>query len=390
MHTGEAYPNIFLFLNLIIIGMKKSALLLSVLFLVFLNSACAQKMKNKEIIYVGTYSQKGEGIYIYNFDRKNLTWELIQLLPNRKSASFLSFDPSKKFMYTSNEGTGTVESYRVDQSTGKIEAINEKPAQGNGPCHVQLDPNGKFLFVSNYGSGDLAVYRLNSDGSIGDLADSIQHFGTGKQKPHMHSMIPSPDGRFVYASDLGVDKVFIYAVDQQTGKLSPAAQPFAQLADGAGPRHFDIHPNGKFAYSCAELNNTVTAYRLDKESGGLTQLQVISMLPEGFTQTSYAADIHFSPDGKFLYASNRGHESIVIYKVDENTGMLTLVGHEPTRGKHPRNFLMDTKGELVMVANRDNDNVVIYKRDKKSGKLTFTGKEIKVPTPVCVEQLILK
>ncbi|TLU99455.1 lactonase family protein [Dyadobacter luticola] len=348
----------------------------------------AQK-SSKEILYVGTYTQKGEGIYVYELDRKDFSIKELQVLTSKTSPSFLEFHPNKKYLYAANEGNNTVSSFSIDQSTGKMTSVNAKSSLGKGPCHVAVDPKGRFLYVSNYGSGQLGVYLLNADGTIGAAADSIQDKGAAGQKPHMHSVIPSADGKFIYASDLGIDKILIYAVDQKTGKLTPGSVPYAEVKAGDGPRHFAIHPNGNFGYSACELGSVVNSFKIVKNSGALVPMERVTMLPGDFTGKSYAADIHFSPDGKFLYASNRGHESLAIYAVDAQTGKLTVAGHADTHGKHPRNFLIDQKGDFSIVTNRDNDNVVFFTRDAKTGQLTYTGKEISVPTPVCVKQLFL-
>ena len=366
--------------------MKKITLLTCFL----LAGMAAFAQKPKEMIYVGTYSEKGEGIYVYEFNRENLAAKQVQILANKKSPSFLEFHPNKKFLYSANEGKGTITAYKIDPADGKISAMNEKSAFGNGSCHVSVDPKGRFIYVSNYGSGNLAVYLLNKDGSIGALADTIQDKGAASQKPHMHSIIPSADGNFVYASDLGIDKIMIYQVDQQTGKLTPGAVPYVEVKSGDGPRHLAITPDGNFAYSAGELSSSVNSFQIVKNSGALVPMERVSMLPADFKGKSSAADIHISPDGKFLYASNRGHESIAIYAIDAKTGKLTIAGHADTHGKHPRNFNMDASGDLLFVANRDNDNVVIFKRNKETGQLIYTEKEMSIPTPVCVKQLFLK
>lgn len=347
----------------------------------------AQK-SGKEILYIGTYTQKGEGIYVYEFDRSNLSFKEIQVMVNKNSPSFLEFHPNKKFLYTANEGNSTVSSYAID-AAGKLTTMNSKPSLGKGPCHVSVDPKGRFLYVSNYGSGQLGVYLINTDGTIGAVADSIQDKGLASQKPHMHSVIPSADGKYIYASDLGIDKIMVYSVDAKTGKLTPGAVPYAEVKAGDGPRHFAIHPNGNFGYSACELGSAVNSFKIVKNSGALVPMERVTMLPADFKGKSFAADIHFSPDGKFLYASNRGHESLAIYAVDAKTGKLTVAGHAETHGKHPRNFLVDAKGELVLVTNRDNDNVVFFKRNAETGQLTYTSKEISIPTPVCVKQLFI-
>ncbi|WP_310586914.1 lactonase family protein [Dyadobacter aurulentus] len=363
---------------------------LTILTLFCLITMTTLAQKTKEILYLGTYTQKGEGIYVYELDRSNMSFKELQIVTSKTSPSFLEFHPNKKYLYAANEGTGTVSAYAIDPATGKLTVINEQPSHGSGPCHIGVDPKGRFVYVSNYGSGDLAVYKLNQDGSIGALADTIQDKGGPGQKPHMHSMIPSSDGKFVYASDLGIDKIMVYAVDPKTGKLTPGSVPYAEVQKGDGPRHFAIHPNGNFGYSVGELSSVVNSFKIVKNSGALVPLERVTMLPADFTGKNSAADIHFSPDGKFLYASNRGHESLAIYSVDAATGKLTVVGHADTHGKHPRNFLIDQKGEFAIVTNRDNDNAVFFKRDQATGKLTFANKEISVPTPVCVKQLFLK
>lgn len=346
--------------------------------------------QKKELLYIGTYTEKGEGIYVYEFDRKTQEAKELQVVKNKNSPSFLEFHPNGKTLYASNEGNDTVESYRIDPVTGKLTELNTKPSKGNGPCHVSVDPKGRFLYVSNYGSGELAVYKLEADGSIGALTDHIQNKGRADQKPHMHSIVPAADGQFIYASDLGIDKISIYRIDDKTGKLSPAGVPYAEVKEGDGPRHFAIHPNKPFAYSACELTSHVNAFQVVPNTGALVPLQRISMLPEDYTGKSYAADIHFSPDGKFLYASNRGHDSIVIYAVDDKTGKLTVVDYPSAHGKHPRNFNMDRTGNLLFVASRDTDNVALFNRDPKTGKLTYSGHELSIPTPVCVKPFELK
>ena len=366
----------------------KLCLLVILMTLLMFLSSCASFNKNTGLVYIGSYTPKGEGIYVYRFNRKDYSFQQVQVIKKDDSPTFLAFHPSNNVLYSANEGGGTVEAFTVDIATGKLTSLGKQSAQGSGPCHLGLDPKGRFIYISNWNSGDLAVYHLKKNGSFGALADTIQNFGIGKQEPHMHSIIPSSDGKFLYASDMGVDKILIYEIDLETGKLKPAAKPLIQLPEGAGPRHFVISDNGKFAYSVAELNNNVTVYSVNSSTGALNLIQTIPTLPATFSQISYAADIHFSPDGRFVYASNRGHDSIVIYAVDKQSGLLSLVAHESSGGKHPRNFLIDSKGEFVLVTNKDSDNVVVFTRDIKTGKLTNTGKQISVGNPVFVLQSI--
>lgn len=377
--------------------MKKiiSSWITAVLLLAGTGQAFAQ---GKEIIYAGTNSLRGsKGIYVLDYDRASAKLSEIQTVDGGSSPNFLTVSPDRKFLYaaystgTLNDGNGSVMSFKIDPASGKLSKINEQSSEGRGPAHVSIDPKGRYVYISNYGAGSLVVYPVNKDGSLEKASDVIQHTGSsivqGRQEaPHVHSAIPSADGRFLYVSDLGIDKIMIYEV-QENGKLKPAATPYGQNTAGAGPRHFAIHPNGNFAYSAEELTSTVASFKRDQKTGSLSPLERVPMLPEGFTGNNSAADIHFSPDGKFLYASNRGHESLAIYAVNANTGKLTLVGHENTGGKHPRNFMIDKKGEFALTANRDTDNVVVFKRDKSSGKLQPAGEEANIPAVICVVQL---
>ena len=352
----------------------------------------------KDIIYAGTSSARGsKGIYVFQFDRSLGKLTELQTVTKGISPNFLALSPDRKYLYaiystgTIQDGNGSVMSFKIDPSTGFLTKLNEQSSEGNGPANISIDPKGRFAYVSNYGGGSLAVYPINKDGALEKASDVIKHTGTsivqGRQEgSHVHSIIPSKDGKFVYVSDLGIDKVMIYQV-QKSGKLVPAIIPFVKNVPGSGPRHFAIHPNGNFAYSAEEISSTIASFRIDKLNGSLSPLERLNMLPAGFTDKSSAADIHFSPDGKFLYASNRGHESLVIYAVDPKTGKMSLVGHENTGGKHPRNFMIDKRGEYVLTANQNTDNIVVFSRDKQTGKLIPTGEQVLVPAVLCLVQL---
>ena len=352
----------------------------------------------KEIIYAGTSSTRGsKGIYVFEFDRSQGKLIELQTVTEGTSPGFLTVSPDRKYLYaiygqgSRSDGNGSVMSFKIDRATGFLTKINEQSAGGKGPAHISIDPKGRFAYVSNYGDGTLSVLPINKDGSLGSASDFIKHAGSsivaGRQEgSHVHSIIPSPDGKFIYVSDLGIDKVMIYRV-QSNGKLTPASIPFAQNVAGSGPRHFTIHPNNNFAYSLEELSSTVTSFRITRSNGALSFQERVPMLPPDFKERNSAADIHFSPDGKFLYASNRGHESLVIYKVDSKTGKMLLVGHESTGGKHPRNFMIDKKGDFVFTANQNTDNIVVFARDKETGKLTPNGENVIVPSVTCLVQL---
>lgn len=375
----------------------RSILRILILILIGSESLLAQK-GNKEIIYAGTSSTRGsKGIYVFQYDRDLGKMTELQTLNEGTSPNFLTLSPDKKHLYavfskgTIKDDNGSVMSFTINPSTGFLTKLNEQSANGRGPAHVSIDPRQRFAYVSNYGDGTLSVYPINKDGSLEQASDVKKHTGSsivqGRQEgPHVHSIIPSKDGRFIYVSDLGIDKIMIYQVTA-TGKLLPASVPFLDATPGSGPRHFTIHPNGNFAYSAQEISSTIESYKVNKSTGSLTAIERLRMIPDDFTARNSAADIHFSPDGKFLYASNRGHESLVIYKVDPQNGKLSLVGHEGTGGKHPRNFMIDKKGEFALTANQNTDNIVIFWRDKVTGKLTPTGEQITVPAVQCVIML---
>ena len=371
--------------------------------LLLISAVALAQPSSQDILYVGTYADRGsQGIYVLAFDRTTGTLAERQTIQGKESPSFLAIHPNGKYLYAvyregknAQDKNGTVTAFAIDPKNGKLRKINEQSSEGPGPCHVSIDPAGKLAYVSNYSGGSLAAYPIGPDGRLGEASEMIQHTGGSvnpnrQQEPHMHSIIPSADGNIVYASDLGTDKIMMYRPDRSSGELSPAEPPFATSTPGAGPRHFALHPSGSWAFSIEELSSTIASYRVDKGSGAMSLVDRATTLPKGASaEGNSTADIHVSPDGKFVYGSNRGHNSIVIYAIDTDTGKLTYVGNESTRGERPRNFCMDQQGEFIWVANRDTDNVVVFRRDADSGKLTYSGNEIKVPAAVCIQQLRL-
>ena len=371
--------------------------------LLLAGTAVLAQSSSKDILYVGTYAERGsEGIHVLAFDRATGTLSEQQTVKDKESPSFLTVHPNRKYLYAvyregqnAEDKNGTVAAFSIDPATGNLSKINEQSSEGPGPCHISIDPKGKLAYVSNYSGGSLAVYPIGADGRLEKASEMIQHTGGSvnpnrQKEPHMHSIIPSADGNVIYASDLGIDKIMMYQPDRSTGKLSPAQPPHASSTPGAGPRHFTLHPSGPWVFSIEELSSTIASYQVDESTGALVLVDRVSTLPEGTTaEGNTTADVHVSPDGKFVYGSNRGHNSIAIYSIDADTGKLRYVGNEPTRGERPRNFCIDTQGEFVWVANRDTDNVVIFRRDTDSGKLTYTGNETKVPAAVCIQQLRL-
>ncbi|MCS7263367.1 MAG: lactonase family protein [Armatimonadetes bacterium] len=356
-----------------------------------------QRMMEQVRVYVGTYTFKGsKGIYTFEFNLLTAKATQPRLVAETVNPSFLAIHNSARFLYAVNEiwddgKEGTVSAFAI-QPDGSLQFLNQQPSKGIGPCHLIVDKTGKFVLVANYGSGSVTVLPILSDGRLGEPTSSIQHEGKSvnpkrQERPHAHSINLDPKNRFAIVADLGIDKLLVYRFDATKGTLKPNDTPFASTAPGAGPRHIAFHPNGKFVYSINELNSTVTAYRYDPSKGILTEVQTVSTLPEGFSGTNTTAEIQVHPSGRFLYGSNRGHDSIAIFAIEEAMGKLTLVGHQPTHGRTPRNFSIDPTGAYLFAANQDSDNIVVFRIDQQTGKLEPSGQTINVPTPVCVKFL---
>ena len=347
-------------------------------------------------LIVGTYdSPKSEGIYVYKFSSTDGSVKEISHIKTR-NPSFVAISPNEKYVYAVHEigrggNGGEIAAFSFDKKQGTLTFINQQLSGGDHPCYVTVDKTGKWIFAGNYSSGSLAVLPVNKDGSLGAATTVIQHKGSGKdtarQKgPHVHCTVISADNKYLFVSDLGMDKVMIYAFEAKTGKLTEAKQPFAESVPGSGPRHFTFHPNNKYAYLIEEMSGTVQAFQYN--NGSLKGIQRISTLPAGDTGLIGSADIHVSPDGKFLYASNRGRgqsNTIAIFKINSKDGTLKVAGHQNTLGKIPRNFNFDPSGNFLLVANQESDEIVIFKVNKTTGLLTDTGKRINVGKPVCLK-----
>lgn len=358
----------------------------------------AEKMK-KLLVYVGTDTGKSsKGIYAFDLDLESGAPTSVTLAAETVNPSFLAIHPSHRFLYAVNEigkfsgmKSGAVTAFAVDPQTGKLTFLNQQPTKGSYPCHIIVDNHGRYVFVANYGGGSVAVLPIQADGRLGEATAFIQHEGKSvnpqrQEAPHPHSINLDAANRFAIVADLGLDKLLVYRFDLTKGTLHANDPPFASVAPGAGPRHFAFHPNGRFAYIINELNSTVTAFRYDAQSGTLTELQTVSTLPEGFEGSNTTAEVQVHPSGKFLYGSNRGHDSIVIFAIDPD-GRLRYVSHQPTQGKTPRNFGIDPTGTYLLAANQDSDNIVIFRIDKQTGKLQPTGYIVEVPTPICVKMM---
>jgi 6-phosphogluconolactonase len=302
----------------------------------------------------------------------------------------VSSDKKNVYAISAGPNGGLANAFAFDPAAGKLTFLNSVSSGGNGPAYVSVDNNKRHVFVANYGSGSLSAINVEANGALGTNRQTIAHEGksinpTRQNQPHVHSVVLSPDNKHLMASDLGTDKINIYKIDGAaiSNPLSPAAMPFISVVPGAGPRHLAFHPNGKYAYSIMEIAGIVGAFRY--RDGKLKNLQFISSLPEGFTGRIGSADIHVSPDGKFLYASNRGDSNdIAVFSIRGN-GKLKFLGREGSGINRPRNFAIDPTGNFVLVANQDGNDIVIFKRDKKTGMLTPTGKKIVVDMPVCLK-----
>ena len=357
------------------------------------------------IVYIGTYTRresfvdgKAEGIYIYHLDPVTGALTYAATVGGVVNPSFLAIGSQGNHLYAVNEITGdhgsdgTVSAFAIEPDTADLVYLNKQTTHGLAPCYVSLDGTGRHVLVANYESGSLCVLPVQDDGRLGEATDVVHLRGSGpnpqrQESPHAHMILPGPGGQTLYAVDLGTDKIMLYHLDLECGKFLQADPPWIQLTPGTGPRHLAFHPNGRFAYAISELQSTVTVFQCDESHGGLEPVQTISTLPDDFEGQNLGAEIAVAPSGRFVYASNRGHDSIVIYGVEPATGKLSLVGHEPSQGTGPRFFTIDPAGHLLLVANQDSDTVVTFWIDEHSGELAATGHVSQVPTPVCLQLL---
>jgi len=348
-------------------------------------------------VYFGTYTRaesSSKGIYRSKLDLETGKLSEPVLAAETKNPSFIEIHPNGKFLYAVGEsgGAGSVSAFEIDAEAGELKLLNQQPSGGAGPCHVSIDHAGRNLLVANYGSGSASVIPIEKDGRLAKPTGSVQHRGssvnpTRQKEPHAHSINVSPDDRFAFVADLGIDKIMIYKLDVEKGTIVVNNPPFAKVKPGAGPRHFAFGPSGKFAYVINELDSTITAFAYEPASGALTEIQTLTTLPKEFDGSSTCAEIRVHPSGKFLYGSNRGHDSIAVYRVDPAKGTLTFVEHETADIKTPRNFNIDPTGKFCLVANQGSDSVVVFRIDPETGVLEPTGHKVSIGRPVCVRFL---
>lgn len=355
------------------------------------------------LIYVGTYTRslphvaaKSEGIYLIGLAPATGALSHVSKTVGVDNPSFLALHPNKRYLYAVNEvgdyqdrASGAVSAFAINEETGALTFLNKQPTNGEAPCHLTVDATGQYVLCANYTGGSVSMHPIMADGSLGEISDFVQHKGSSvnpqrQQEPHAHSFTIDKNNHYAYACDLGKDQVLIYELDLDKGKLIPNEPAYGSSHKGAGPRHFAFHPNGKIAYVINELDSTITVFRYTDVTGGLDAIQTISTLPSGFEGRSHCADIHVHPTGKFVYGSNRGHDSIAVFSVDQTSGKLKATGHMATGGNVPRNFAIDPSGSFLLAANQNSDNVVVFRINIATGQLTPTGYELTVPTPVCL------
>jgi 6-phosphogluconolactonase len=355
-----------------------------------------EALRRKYLFYVGTYTDHGsKGIYAYRFDSATGESTSLGLAAETTAPSFLAIAPSGRFLYAVNEisqfdgqPTGAVSAFAIQPETAMLTLLNQVSSRGAGPAHIALDRSGKYALVSNYDDGNVAVFPVLQDGRLGEATAFVQHKGSSVNKerqegPHAHAAVFSPDNRFVIVADLGLDQLLVYRFDATHGTLGSDPQ-IVRALPGAGPRHLVFGATGRYLYVLNEMQSTVVTYGYDTANGALSESQIVSALPKGFSRTSEAAEIEMHSSGKFIFASNRGDDSIAVFAVNAKDGTLTPVEIDSTGGKTPRNFVFDPTGAWLLAANQESNDIVAFRVDPGSGHLTRSGPELKVPSPVCV------
>ncbi len=341
-------------------------------------------------VYFGTHrSGTNIGFSLAHFDTDTGVLTKPEFLIESPAPAYFVIHPDGRHLYTCNSGSpGSVSAYEIEPHTGALKFLNRVPAGGTDTSYVSLDQTGHYVLAANYSGGNIAVFAIKPDGSLGDRTAFVQHTGHSvnpqrQTHAYAHSIIVDPSNRFALVCDLGLDKVFVYRFNAQDGSLTTNDPPFSTVTPGSGPRHAKFHPNGRWVYVISEIASTVTAFNWDSTNGALTEFQTISALPDDFKGTNTSAEIMIHPNGKFLYASNRGDNSLAVFSIDQTTGRLTPVEHVPTVGKTPRNFAFDPTGRWILCSNQDSNFVVVFRVDENTGKLTQTGDPVSVPYPFC-------
>jgi 6-phosphogluconolactonase len=339
-------------------------------------------------VYFGTHTAgPGKGFSVSHFD--TLTGDLSEpeFLLETPAPAYFVIAPGGRYLYSCNS-TGFVSAYSISPYSSRLKLINQKPSGGGDPSYISLDHTGRYAFVANYDGGNIAVFAIEKDGSLGERTAFVQHTGKGvnpQRQSHAfaHSIRVDPTNRFVLVADLGLDKLFVYKFNVKDGSLTPNDPPFATSAPGSGARHVEFHPNGRWVYLITEMGSTIMLFDWDSKTGALTEMQTISTLPKDFHGVNMCAEVRVHPSGRFVYASNRGRDSIALFLVDPRTGRLTWVEDVPSGGKMPRNFDMDPSAHWLLVTNHDSDNAMVFRIDQQTGKLTPNGDPVEVSSPYC-------
>ena len=350
-------------------------------------------------MFVGSYTEnegsQSKGISVYRMDSSSGELTFVTEAKDILNPSYLEIHPEQQFLYAVNEVQsfggqegGGVSALSIDPASGELNLLNAHSSHGKDPCYISIEQTGRFAIVANYSSGSVAMLPIQADGQLGSATDVVQHSGSSvhperQTGPHAHCILPDPQNRFAIAVDLGLDKLLVYEMDLELGKLNKHNE--VNVRAGAGPRHLTFHPNGQYAYLINELNATLIGYRYHSATGSFEELQAVPALPEDFTGENLCADVHISPSGNYLYASNRGHDSIVCFSIDQTTGQLTYRHHTAAGGREPRNFAIDPTGTFLLAANQNSHTIVTFRIDSKSGELSKTEHEAAVSMPVCVK-----
>ena len=377
--------------------MKHFLLMLLTAAMLGLEGGLVMAAKPDLLVYVGTYTRdRKAGIYLLKMNRKSGELTPVGEVDAGENPSFLAIHPNKKYLYAVNETGnykdtkgGAVSAFAIDRKTGQLTFLNREASNGAAPCHLVVDQTGSAVLVANYTGGNVGSLPIGEDGKLQPMKSNIQHQGSSvhpRQKgPHAHSINLDADNRFAFAADLGLDQILVYKFDDHAGTLTPHDPAYAEVPAGSGPRHFSFHPSGKFAYAINELSSTVTAFAYDAKAGKLTPLQTLSTLPQNFEGNNSTAEVQITPDGQYLFGSNRGHDSLAMFVVDQETGKLTPNGHQSILGKTPRNFAISPGGKFILAAGQGSDSIAVFRINKKTGKLKFTGTKVEVPVPVCIK-----
>ncbi len=377
--------------------MKLSSILLTSI--LGLSTFVSTLHSEEQWVYFGTGGGDAKGIYVSRLDTVTGKLSEAKLATKANRPGFLAIHPNKKYLYAvaasipdhDAKTTGGVSAFSIDHKSGELTLINQQPSGGRGPCHVSLDHTGRVAMVANYSGGSCSSMGVNADGSLKKPASFIQHEGSSvnekrQKEPHAHSANPGPNDNYAFVADLGLDKVLIYKLDPAKGTMT--SHGAGTVPPGSGPRHFAFHPNGKWAYTNGEMLMTVTGFNFDADKGTLTPFQTIGTVPEGIDFTGLStAEVQVHKSGKFLYVSNRGHDTIAVYTINPENGKLTFVERENIQGETPRNFGIDNTGKFLLAAGQKSHTIAVFRIDQKTGELEFTGNKIDVPSPICVKFL---